>query len=209
MNNTIKRGAFDECMDELAKRGGLIGIAQQELSDELKKAEVEKEHPLRKVVEARWNNNHIEADRLLEAILLDNKSDSLGMAALFLAKLPRRQALVKQAALYTRTGNDEALSKMPLRLIQEGAMTVAIEELAAKGKQHSSDGGKAKRDKDTDGKQKAKAFVKECWHKWQLKPSLYPSMAAFARDMLDKQEALKSQNVIVRWCKKWEGQLPC
>ncbi|MFA6304004.1 MAG: hypothetical protein WC627_12855 [Legionella sp.] len=209
MSDTTKKGVFEEFTEEMRKRGGATGIAQQELSDELKKAEVEKDHPLRKVVEARWNNKPMEADRLLEAALLDNTSDSLGMASLFLVKLPRRQALIKQAALYTREGNDEALKKMPLRLIQAAAMTVAIEEEAAVKKKYSTKGGDEKKRKDTDGKQKAKAFIKECWLRWQLNPDSYRSAAAFASDMLEKQGILKNQNVIVRWCKTWKEELPC
>ena len=38
-----------------------------------------------------------------------------------------------------------------------------------------------------DPKQAAKAFIRECWLAWRAKPSQYPSAAAFARAMLDKE----------------------
>lgn len=49
-----------------------------------------------------------------------------------------------------------------------------------------------------------KIFVEMCWRDWQSKPSMYASKAAFARDMLDKREELKSSQVIERWCRAWE-----
>jgi len=60
----------------------------------------------------------------------------------------------------------------------------------------------------TDPKQKDKALVRECWVEWQKEPSRYKTKAAFARDMLDKFESLKSQPVIEGWCREWETA-PC
>ena len=47
-----------------------------------------------------------------------------------------------------------------------------------------------------DPRQTDKAKVRECWEAWRGKPSNYPSKAAFARDMLEKYENLKSQKKI-------------
>lgn len=52
----------------------------------------------------------------------------------------------------------------------------------------------------------AKAEVQQLWQEWQRQPSRYRSKAAFARDMLDKFEALGNQAVIVRWCTEWEKE---
>ena len=55
-----------------------------------------------------------------------------------------------------------------------------------------------------DPKQQAKAFVFECWQAWQKAPGQYPSVAAFARGMLDKQpDTLTSEIVIARWVRHW------
>ena len=54
--------------------------------------------------------------------------------------------------------------------------------------------------------QTAKENVRARWEEWRAKPSNYSSKAAFARDMLDKYEALTNQNVIVRWCGDWDRQ---
>jgi len=56
----------------------------------------------------------------------------------------------------------------------------------------------------TDPRSVDKAFVRDCWHRWQNNPSTYESKAAFAKDMLDKCENLKSQKVIEDWCRDWE-----
>lgn len=57
-----------------------------------------------------------------------------------------------------------------------------------------------------DPKQKEKAQVRESWNLWQWRPDLYAGKAAFARDMLDKFESLKSQPVIEGWCRTWEKE---
>jgi len=59
-----------------------------------------------------------------------------------------------------------------------------------------------------DPKQQEKTFVLECWLAWQQNPDSYPSQAAFARDMLEKCEALVSQPKIEAWCREWKKSLP-
>ncbi len=56
-----------------------------------------------------------------------------------------------------------------------------------------------------DPKQREKAFVRECWEKWQQKLDAYRSKAAFARDMLNKCEHLESAKKIEDWCRQWEA----
>lgn len=55
-----------------------------------------------------------------------------------------------------------------------------------------------------DKKQTDKAFVFECWQDWQSGKATYAKKADFAREMLDKCEHLKSQQVIEVWCREWE-----
>ncbi|MDO9313355.1 MAG: hypothetical protein Q7T97_02270 [Burkholderiaceae bacterium] len=55
-----------------------------------------------------------------------------------------------------------------------------------------------------DPRRLARDFVYQCWLDWQAKPSQYPSAAAFARSMLDKEpDTLKSEVVISRWVRGW------
>lgn len=56
-----------------------------------------------------------------------------------------------------------------------------------------------------DPKQKDKLQVRDCWDEWKKHPDRYKGKAAFARDMLDKFESLKSQPVVERWCREWES----
>lgn len=55
-----------------------------------------------------------------------------------------------------------------------------------------------------DPKQNEKAFVRECWIKWQKNADSYSSQAACARDMLNKCESLISQPKIEAWCREWK-----
>lgn len=59
---------------------------------------------------------------------------------------------------------------------------------------------------EKQGKVKAKAFVKECWHAWNAKPEQYKSIAAFAAAMLDKKEELTNPAVIQRWVRAWRTE---
>jgi chromosome segregation ATPase len=70
----------------------------------------------------------------------------------------------------------------------------------------ASSGGHGKAANDI--RQKDKALVLTCWQQWQSRPDSYKSKAAFARDMLDKCEHLKSQKKIEDWCREWENQNP-
>jgi len=58
-----------------------------------------------------------------------------------------------------------------------------------------------------DPKQRAKAEVKKLWEMWRLDLSRYPSKAAFARDMLDKFDELKSSKKIEDWARAWEKEI--
>jgi len=61
----------------------------------------------------------------------------------------------------------------------------------------------ARRRHKLDPKQGDKAFVHDCWTEWQRDQSKYPTVAAFARDMLEKTEYLVSTDVIERWVRLW------
>ena len=74
----------------------------------------------------------------------------------------------------------------------------------AQKKNQAKKGAKAKL--ANDPKQVDKAFVFERWNDWQEKSGNYKSKAAFARDMLDKINHIKSQKKIEDWCRKWEKQ---
>lgn len=78
-------------------------------------------------------------------------------------------------------------------------------EAAYRSKQ--SERAKARYSQDRDGKQAAKAQVKEWWERWQQEPALYRSVAAFARAMLDKYpDNLTSQPVIEQWVRDWKSE---
>jgi hypothetical protein len=57
-----------------------------------------------------------------------------------------------------------------------------------------------------DPKSLEKMSVKECWAEWQKNKSNYKSKSAFANDMLNKFQNLKSVKVIEEWCRKWEKE---
>ncbi len=58
-----------------------------------------------------------------------------------------------------------------------------------------------------DPKQAEKAEIKDCWMMWKNRPDSYEDNTAFARDMLDKYDYIKSVITITRWCTKWEKEL--
>ena len=79
--------------------------------------------------------------------------------------------------------------------------------IADEMKSRSSAAARSRYAQDKDGKQAVKAWVRECWDAWQISPEKYPSAAAFARDMLDKQpEKLTSSVVVERWARDWSKQ---
>jgi hypothetical protein len=85
---------------------------------------------------------------------------------------------------------------------EAGALEKKVaEEARAARKQTAKDGASARW--AGDQKTAAKNEVYSCWAAWQKKPSSYVSAASFARDMLDKYEALTSQQVVERWCREW------
>ncbi len=57
------------------------------------------------------------------------------------------------------------------------------------------------------GKPEAKEFVKACWLQWQAEPSRYRNPTAFATDMLEKFEDLKSHDVIMQWARDWKRDM--
>lgn len=58
-----------------------------------------------------------------------------------------------------------------------------------------------------DPKQAIKAQVKECWKRWQEKPTDYEGPTQFARAMVDKwPDDLKSEPVISRWVRGWNRE---
>jgi hypothetical protein len=69
---------------------------------------------------------------------------------------------------------------------------------AAMKKHHSPD--------TTDPKALAKREVRALWEEWQKSPMRYKGNAAFARDMLDKFDALRSQPVIEEWARTWKRE---
>lgn len=89
-----------------------------------------------------------------------------------------------------------------------------IEPLAEHfNKVKAASGGKAR--VAASPKQAVKATVRTYWDRWQKGKSLYPSKAGFALDMLrmfgpesdtDEKGALKSSEVLARWCREWEKE---
>ncbi|CAM8664553.1 hypothetical protein MCEZEM1_01796 [Comamonadaceae bacterium] len=120
---------------------------------------------------------------------------------------------IDNAVLCMISGDEEGLilcgmeiEKMKTHLSPPSKFFAAI-DVAVK-RAFSEKGNKAvsiKLTKDTNGKQKDKALVRECWDAWKSKPNSYKSKAAFARDMREKFTNLESQPVIERWCREWEA----
>jgi len=58
---------------------------------------------------------------------------------------------------------------------------------------------------DKDPRQEVKRQVRELWQRWEVAPTKYPSIAAFARDMCNKwPDFLASEVVVSRWVRDWK-----
>jgi len=92
------------------------------------------------------------------------------------------------------------------RLRRELRGHVPEEALERAFSQKQSERARARDAKDSDGKQAVKAEVRECWQRWQAEPSRYPTLAAFAADMLEKYpDHLKNPQVVERWTRAWRA----
>lgn len=86
-------------------------------------------------------------------------------------------------------------------------LRIDIEEIRTdRNREIASYGGKGKVAKDSDGKQEAKATVREEWLKWQKNPSLYKTKTSFAEAMIVEYPVLTSPKVIMDWCRTWESE---
>jgi hypothetical protein len=112
---------------------------------------------------------------------------------------------------WLREATGGKLGPEAVALLIEDAKARAAEHAAAHhAKQRQEAASKAAAVKvEKDPKTEKKRTVREIWDRWQREPNIYPSQAAFARDMLEKYGGgsagdLKSQAVIQRWCKEWK-----
>ncbi len=110
-------------------------------------------------------------------------------------KSPRRAILLYRAADYSLT------AYYKLQLAEIGQPTQA--DLAKARRELAMLGAQARL--AADPRQEDKAFIRDCWLQWRNNPASYPSKAAFARDMLQKCEHLKSQKKIEDWCREWDS----
>jgi hypothetical protein len=62
----------------------------------------------------------------------------------------------------------------------------------------------AKKGHEASVKGRAKNWVHECWQDWEAGKTHYRSKAAFAKDMMQKQECLTNPAVITKWCSEWK-----
>ncbi len=60
---------------------------------------------------------------------------------------------------------------------------------------------------EKDPRTKEWVFIRGCFDAWQKSPHRYESYSAFARDMLEKVEHLKSASVITRHCREWRKEV--
>jgi len=111
----------------------------------------------------------------------------------------------------------EALEKQPIdnalvllalmRLERSKNASILESQYAEQRSQVARMAQRARIQKDSNGSQKGKRSVYECWQTWQSCPdprSRYKSSAQFARDMLTKwPEALHSESTIKNWCTQW------
>ena len=63
----------------------------------------------------------------------------------------------------------------------------------------------AKLERDVDGKQAAKRGAKELWARWETNELRYRSIAAFARDVINKFHVLENPKTIEKWVREWRG----
>lgn len=122
-------------IDEYIKRGGMPVVARQQLENEIQRAITQKNHPLRDFVEASRNGNIDVANRLLLTVLinaLEDDTSPLQMPALLFVKLPAIRLEISRAVDYTKSGDDEALNEMPLRIVQWAAMEIQESETKQK-----------------------------------------------------------------------------
>ena len=121
------------------------------------------------------------------------------LAAMEVQRLSWASHLLSQA----KDCAEEALLHELLQTKEEDIRSAIQEAISARGV-HAM---KARYAKDTDGKQAAKKWVKECWRDWKAKPEKYKNASAFARDMLDKQpDRLTTEVVVSRWVRDWEKE---
>lgn len=96
-----------------------------------------------------------------------------------------------------------ALALMWLIDIERAQDASALEKMVSEQRSNAVAAANARH--ANDPKQAAKCYVYQRWQEWQVDPARYPKgKSQFARDMLDKQDALASQNVITGWCRDWE-----
>lgn len=98
----------------------------------------------------------------------------------------------------------EIITPTMIKMYRSGANNMYLELKAAHVKSCSI-GGYKKNEKyaiDRD-------FIKGCWDEWQLKPSNYKNVTAFASDMLDKQGSYTSLSVIMGLCRQWSKESSC
>lgn len=106
---------------EYKKRGGLPGVAQQQLMDELLSAKEDSEHLLHNVWQAFQNNDHDLAGRLLLNKLVDSLDDEdspLKLPALVFVKLQAMELALKEEKENLRSGKDTIQSIRDLALMQ-------------------------------------------------------------------------------------------
>ncbi|GAQ27622.1 hypothetical protein K6V18_16260 [Ralstonia insidiosa] len=74
-------------------------------------------------------------------------------------------------------------------------------------KQQATKAAEARVTLDKDGKQAAKAGVRDWWGRWRRGEIQYLNKTIFARAMLDKYPVLSSEKRITDWCRDWEREV--
>lgn len=161
---------------------------------------------------------NVEADRLalLKSLKGATKPQLVEIAARAMAELVAAQAerdrlKAWQEGVLPHLENVETFLQVEqpemIRVAVEHAVLKVVPEMVALEKRRgASKAAAARLKRDSDGRQAAKAAVRECWQAWQADPDTCPSKAEFARRMLKQFPALESSAVIGRWCAKWERE---
>jgi hypothetical protein len=110
-------------------------------------------------------------------------------------ELQSREHLIEYILASRRISEKHFLSML------QGNESVRQENL--KNRRWRRAGPEAKKKKDSDGKQAAKAEAKRRWLDWQSRKSLHKSGAAFARYVVDEIDALDSEKTVERWARQW------
>jgi len=180
--------------------GSWEAIILNQIQSDLEKARTDKNHPLRKCVLMLDGGDF---DGCKKELLKSNSK--LGEGIRFLATLEAANAELQKAdeeaeKLINLTAHSdlEDFAKLPpvsgltLLAVMAKIDEKTIESAGALFSKRQSRIGKKPRPRR---QHKGREIVADYWRRWQAAPNLYPSKAAFIRDMMEKTEINRPQTI--------------